>query len=74
MNKQLTTTICKDHLPKDPLSLIFLHSTIFTIFYPEKKLGEDKLLFLLFCVYFLRSNRNTAIANPASIAIVEPVK
>jgi len=34
MNKQLTTTICKDHLPKEPLS--HYYSPIILVFDIEK--------------------------------------
>ena len=70
MNKQLTTTICKDQYCPKILSATFLHSNDFDLFYPEKRGG--RIVFSCCCVYFLRSIKKTAIAIPASIATVDP--
>ena len=75
-HEQTDTTTCKvQYSPKHPFSPLLISINVIRVDYypPRKKVGKIRFYFFCLC-YFLRSSRNTAIAIPARMAIVEPAR
>jgi len=73
VNKQLTTTICKDHFTQGSSQPLFLCVHDIQYFFAENpKKSWGKINFYFYCVYFLRRINNTPTAIATITAIPVP--